>query len=250
MRVFEKREHARLIDAVADRDHVIAPRDIERVAVCKQRRELMRRSRDVVLRTGRDQGRGLHCCEVLAPKRLARAAQAGRERAQIRFGLLGEQPERLAHRIGHVCDRRRFERTRDIPVQPRDFDQLDADAAQNQCAHALGMPRGEHRRDARAERIAHHVGAFEAEMPDQRRDIGRHHVGVVVGRIVKLGRLAMPAIVERDDAAVVARERRDPAGLHPVDLLVGGETVHQDDRIAGTLVEIDDLDISMFEAWH
>ena len=216
--LFQERQHARLVDAVADRDHVIAPGDVEPAPVRKQRRELMRRAGDVVPGAGRDQGRRRHRCEVLARERLARAAQAGGERAQIGFGLLGEQAERLAHRIGHVGDRGRFERARDVVVQPRHFDQLDADAAEDQRAHALRMARGEHRRDARAERIAHHVGAFEAEMRDQRRDVAGHQVGVIVGRIVQLGGLAVPAIVERDDAAVVARQRRDPAGLHPVHL--------------------------------
>ena len=224
--------------------------NVERLAVRKQRREPGRRSGDVVLGAGRDQHRRLHARQLLAPQRLARAAQAGGKRAQIGSGLFGEQAERLALRVGHVVDRGQFERARHVMVQARDFDQLDADAAQDDRAHPLGMPRRHDRADAPAERIAHHVGAFEAEMGDQRRDVAGHQVGVVVGRIVQLGRLAVAAIVERDDAAIVARQRRDPAGLHPVHLRVRGKAVHQHDRLARALVEIGDLDVSVPESRH
>ena len=71
----------------------------------------------------------------------------------------------------------------------------------------------EERGDARAHRIAHDVGALDAEMIEQRAHVLRHAVGVIVGRIVELGRLAVAAIVERDHAAAGARQRRDPAGL-------------------------------------
>ncbi len=87
-------------------------------------------------------------------------------------------------------------------------------------------------------------------MRDQRRDVARHDVGVIVGRIVELGRCAVTAIVERDDAAMVARQRRDPARLHPVDLRVGRKAVHEDDGVALAFVEIRDLDRSIPESRH
>ena len=69
--------------------------------------------------------------------------------------------------------------------------------------------------DARAHRIAHDVGARDAEMIEQRAHVVRHLAGVIVGRIVELGRCAMAAIVERDHAAAGALERRDPARMRP-----------------------------------
>jgi hypothetical protein len=72
-------------------------------------------------------------------------------------------------------------------VQARDRDQLDADAAENDRADERRMPRRDHGADARAERIAHQVGARQGEMPDQRRGVRRHAVGVVVLVIVELG---------------------------------------------------------------
>ncbi len=55
---------------------------------------------------------------VLGLERLARAAQAGRERAQVRLGLLGEEAEGPSHRIGDVVDRRRFERGGNFERKP------------------------------------------------------------------------------------------------------------------------------------
>src|SRR5258707_1160066 len=42
--------------------------------------------------------------------------------------------------------------------------------------------------------------------------------------------------------AAGAGERRDPAGMHPVRLLVGGKAMDEHDRIAGALVQVGDLD--------
>ena len=67
------------------------------------------------------------------------------------------------------------------------------------------MSQRQERGDARAHRIAHHVGAADAEMIEQRPHVLGHPVGVVVGRIVELGRLAVAAIVERDHPAAGAR---------------------------------------------
>ena len=104
-------------------------------------------------------------------------------------------------------------------------------------AHARGMREREEGGDARAHRIAHDIGARDAEMIEQRAHVLRHVARVIGGRIVELGRVAMAAIVERDDAAAGARQRRDPAGIDPVHLLGGGEAVHQHDRRALALVE-------------
>ena len=87
-------------------------------------------------------------------------------------------------------------------------------------------------------------------MVDQRPHVVRHALGVIVGRIVELGRLAVAAIVERDHAAAGARERRDPARLHPVHLLVGRKAVHQDDRLALPFIEKRNLHRPVTKARH
>ena len=65
-----------------------------------------------------------------------------------------------------------------------------------------------------------------------------HLGGVIVGRLVELARLAMAAVVERNHAFSGARQGRNPGRLHPVDLLGGGETVDEHDRLALALVEV------------
>jgi len=105
-------------------------------------------------------------------------------------------------------------------------------------------------RNARTHRIAHNIGALEIEMIEQRAHVAGHLVGVISGRIIKLARLAVPSIVERDDAALGPHQRADPAGIDPVDLFAGGKAVHQHNRLALTLVEIRDLDIAIFETCH
>src|SRR5262249_60298309 len=75
-----------------------------------------------------------------------------------------------------------------------------------------------------------------------------HERAVVGGGIVELARGAMAAIVERDHAPAGLGQRRDPAGMHPVDRGGRGEAVHQDDRLALPLVEKGDLDAAVLEA--
>ena len=65
----------------------------------------------------------------------------------------------------------------------------DAEAADDRRAHALGMMHGEEGGDARAHGIAHHVGALDAEMIEQRAHVARHQRHLVGGGIVELARL-------------------------------------------------------------
>ena len=67
------------------------------------------------------------------------------------------------------------------------------------------------RGNARAHGIAHHVGAFDSKMIEQRPHVPRHGRAVIGGGIVKLARRTMAAIVERDRAPAGARERRAPS---------------------------------------
>ena len=60
----------------------------------------------------------------------------------------------------------------------------------------------------------------------------------------------MAAIVERNDAAAGARERRHPARTDPVHFLVRGEAVDQHDRLALAFVEESDLHAIMVKTRH
>jgi hypothetical protein len=106
------------------------------------------------------------------------------------------------------------------------------------------------RRDPSAQRITHDVGARQIEIIEQRTHVLRHEAAVIGGRVVKLRRSAMTAVVESDDAAAGARQRRHPAGIDPVHLLVGGEAVHEHDRLALAFVEKGNVDVAMSEMRH
>src|SRR5215510_6897291 len=58
----------------------------------------------------------------------------------------------------------------------------------------------------------------------------------------------MTAVVEGNHAP--AFQGREPAGMHPVDLLGRGKAVNKDDRLAFALVEICDLDGTVMKARH
>ena len=122
--------------------------------------------------------------------------------------------------------------------RPTPLHQPNAQPAENRGAHTRGLIHGEKRRDAGAHRVAHDIGAFDLKMIEQSANIFRHGSAVIAGRVVELARRAMPAVIERDRAPTSTRERSDPAGMHPVHLLVGGEAVHQHNRLALALVEI------------
>ena len=95
--------------------------------------------------------------------------------------------------------------------------------------------------DARAHRIAHHVGAANTEMVEQRPHVVGHQVGCVERRIVELGRRAMAAAIKREHPPAGTHQGRHPARIDPVDLLGGGKAMHQHDRLAFALVEERDL---------
>jgi len=85
-------------------------------------------------------------------------------------------------------------------------------------------------------------------MIEQRVHVLRQDRAVVSRRFIELRRLAMPAIVERDDAAARPRERRHPAGRDPVHLLVGGKAVDEHDRLALAFIEKCDVHVVVGEA--
>ena len=101
-----------------------------------------------------------------------------------------------------------------------------------------------------AQRIAHDVGALDAEMVHQRDDVAGHDRNGVVGGVVELCGFAMAAIVERDDAVAVLLQFRDPGRIDPVHVLGRGKAVHENDRRALAFVEIGDFDCAVVEARH
>src|SRR6185437_584577 len=87
-------------------------------------------------------------------------------------------------------------------------------------------------------------------MIHQRDDVARHDGNRIFRGLVELGGLAMAAIIERDDAAAVLPQLRDPGRIDPVDVLGRRKAVHEHDRIALALIEIGNFDIAMVEARH
>src|SRR5215831_13934837 len=127
---------------------------------------------------------------------------------------------------------------------------MNADPAEDRSTHPRRMRNGQNGRDPATERITHDVGARYLEMIEQCPHVLRHEAAVIGGRIVELGRRAMAAIVERDDAAARTCKRRYPAGIDPVHFLVGSEAMDEGDRLALPFVEIGDLDLTMREMRH
>ena len=127
----EKAQHLRLERLVSHREHVISPRDVERPAARQQRRKLVCRTRNHVFGADRDQRWRADGRHLLARKRLARAADAGRERLEVGFGLLGKGAERASHGIADIRERGRLERLRDALRQPDAVDEMNAQPAKH-----------------------------------------------------------------------------------------------------------------------
>ena len=133
--------HARLVDLVADRPHVVAVRNIEHLApgmilpsACAE--PAISSVVPTAISTGTRDAGGL-----LPRHQPARAAQAGRQRAAIAAGLVGEGAKGPPHRIGDVLQRRRLQRCRDVFAGAAALDQADADAAENRRAQPLRLLR-------------------------------------------------------------------------------------------------------------
>src|SRR5215470_16795672 len=111
---------------------------------------------------------GARMAATSSRKRLARAADAGRERLEVGFGLLGKGAERASHGIADIRERGRLERLRDALRQPDAVDEMNAQPAKDGPAQARGIGAREKRRDARPHGVTHHVGAGEIEVIEQR----------------------------------------------------------------------------------
>src|ERR1700691_4233365 len=80
--------------------------------------------------------------------------------------------------------------------------------------------------------------------------VRRHGRAVVCAWVIEFGGLPMAAVVQRDDASPSAGKRRHPAGVNPVNLLVGGKSVDEDDRRPLAFVEKGYLDIIVGKTRH
>src|SRR5690349_17006466 len=87
-------------------------------------------------------------------------------------------------------------------------------------------------------------------MVEQRAHILGHDRAVIGGRVVQLAGRAVTAIIERDRATPGASECRYPAGHHPIDLLIGGEAMHEHNRLALPFIQEGDVDPLMLKSWH
>ena len=102
-------KHAGFEDLVADGQHVIAVRDVERAGARNQCGQFLRAAGNVVIGADRDQRRAVDTGDLLAAERVAPAAHAGGERLEIRLGLLGEAAKGASDRMGHIGERGRFQ---------------------------------------------------------------------------------------------------------------------------------------------
>ena len=116
-----------------------------------------------------------------------------------------------------TCARRRLQRPRDLLLATQPVVSSEPMPPMTSERTLLRMVEREHGRDPRAHRIAHDVGAVDAEMIEQIRRVARHQLEAVVLGVVELGAVAVAAYVHGDDPPPVRGQRVDPAGGPPVD---------------------------------
>ncbi len=87
-------------------------------------------------------------------------------------------------------------------------------------------------------------------MIHQRERVARHGGNRILRGVVELFGFAVASIVERDDAAAVLSQVRDPGRIDPVHVLARCKTMHEDDGIALAFVEIGDFNSAVVEARH
>ncbi len=114
-----------------------------------------------------------------------------------------------------------------------------AEPAEDDRTHPLAMRDRQERRDARAHRIAHDVGALDIEMIEQAARV----LGHAVARIIKRGiaealTAAMATVIDGDDAAAFLHQPLDPAGIEPVDLRRRAEPMDEQDRLCTRLARL------------
>src|SRR5262249_19020661 len=243
-------QHTRFESLVADRQHVVAAGNVERATIREQRRERLGGARYLVPRADRDQRRHADRRHVGAAQDLPRAADAGSKRLEVGPGLFGKGAKDLALGIGHGGERRRFEGIGNRFRATDALAQAVAEPAEYDAADAGWMGERQERCNARAHRIADHVGAADPKMVNERARVLGHDGAVVGGRIVALGGGAVAAVIESDRAPAGPPPGRPPAGIDPIDGGARGKAVNEHHRLALALVEKGDVDTVVAEALH
>src|SRR2546423_6764031 len=91
---------------------------------------------------------------------------------------------------------------------------------------------------------------FVVQMVHQCADSAGHGADVIRLRIVKLGGVAMAAIVEGDDTAAILLQLGNPGWINPVHVLGRCKAVHEQDRIALAFIEIGDFNSAVVKTRH
>ena len=182
--------------------------------------------------------------DLLAAQSLPRAADAGGERLADRIWSARRKLRNMrpvgsltsasdgASSASAMVSGRPTPSTRRMPSPPR----IDR-------AHARRMIEREERRDARAHRIAHHVGALDLEMIEQRAHVVRHVGAVIGGRIVQLARLRHGRDCRARSRAVRRASASPPSsGATQLTSLVEAKPCTSTIGSPCALVEIGDLD--------
>src|SRR5690606_3654396 len=99
--ILEEVEYSRLERAVANREHMIAPFNVERDSVGHQRGELLCGPGNIVLRPNANKRRLRDTFDLFLADEFARGCDAGCERLAIAFGLICKAAEHLAAGVGH-----------------------------------------------------------------------------------------------------------------------------------------------------
>ena len=116
------------------------------------------------------------CASSLGRQRLARRGDAGRQRLAVAAGLVGEDAEHAAARVGHLIERTRREAPPRAapPARTPRFTIPSPSPPSTSAPHALRMRQRQQGGDPRAHRIADHVRLLDAEMVEQPARILRH----------------------------------------------------------------------------
>src|SRR5262249_22821902 len=102
-------DNTSLINLVANSQHMVAARYIERRRAWNKRGQFMAISGDLIFRADGNQYRRENSGNIGAAHLLTRAADTGSERAEVRPGLLCEAAKHLANRVTHIVQRWRLQ---------------------------------------------------------------------------------------------------------------------------------------------
>ena len=208
----------------------------------EHRSQPVRVAGDAILRTHRDHDGTGDRTDFGARERLARAPDASRESGAVGTRLLGERAEHALHRVLQILERGRLHRVGYADRQADAVDEMIAQPAQHQRSHEFGALQREKARNPGAHRVAHHVGARNAQVIEQVAGVLGHAVRAIGVGIVELLAAPMAAIVERDHPSAGLGQRIDPARIDPVDPMAGREAMHQQDRFAQIRLDRRDVD--------